>query len=127
MKKWITALLVGAALGAAALPSLAQAPREDAIWARAAQADITLDGVLNEADWAQAESWTIEYAQDSGAPGSGFKTEAGWSPPGNPTYATLKFLVRGNQLYMGAVVLDNSVGGSACERRSKSAAPVAPV
>jgi hypothetical protein len=117
MKKWITALLVGAALGAAALPSLAQAPREDAIWARAAQADITLDGVLNEADWAQAESWTIEYAQDSGVPGSGFKTEAGWNPPGNPTYATLKFLVRGNQLYMGAVVLDNSVGGSASFNR----------
>jgi len=112
MKKWITALLAGGVIGAAALPALAQAPREDAIWARTAQADITLDGVLNEADWAQAESWTIEYAQDAGVPGSGYKTEAGWNPPANPTRATVKFLVRGNQLYMGAVVLDNSVGGS---------------
>jgi hypothetical protein len=117
MKKWITTLLVGGVIAAAVLPAFAQAPREDAIWARTAQADITLDGVLNEADWAQAESWVIEYGVDAGIPGSGYKTEAGWNPPANPTYATVKFLVRGNQLYMGAVVLDNSVGGSASFNR----------
>ena len=96
MKKWITTLLVGGVIAAAVLPAFAQAPREDAIWARTAQADITLDGVLNEADWAQAESWVIEYGVDAGIPGSGYKTEAGWNPPANPTYATVKFLVRGN-------------------------------
>lgn len=117
MKRWITTLLAGGVLAAAVLPAHAQAPRLDAIWARTAQADITLDGVLNEADWAQAETWTIQYGQDAGIPGSGYKTEAGWNPPANPTNATLKFLVRGNQLYMGAVVLDNSVGGSASFNR----------
>ena len=64
---------------------------------------ITLDGVLDEAAWAQAETKVIEYAEDAGIPGSGWKFEAGWEPV-DPTYATLKFLVVGNQLYMGAVV-----------------------
>jgi hypothetical protein len=117
MKKWITALLAGGAIATAALPALAQAPRQDAIWARAAQADITLDGNLNEGDWANAESWTINYGVDAGIPGSGWKTEAGWDPPANPTHAVVKFLVRGNQLYLGAEVTDNSVGGSASFNR----------
>lgn len=117
MRKWFTALLAGGLIAAAALPAAAQAPRDNAIWARAAQGAITLDGVLNEADWAGAESWNIVYGQDSGIPGSGYKTEAGWNPPANPTNAVVKFLVRNNQLYMGVEVADNSVGGSASFNR----------
>jgi len=117
MRRLITALLLGGLVVAMALPAAAQAPRANAIWARAAQNAITLDGVLNEADWAQAESWNVVYGQDAGIPGSGFKTEAGWNPPANPTNAVVKFLVRGNQLYMGVTVADNSVGGSASFNR----------
>lgn len=117
MRKWWLTLLVGGAILAAALPALAQVPRADVIWARTAQNNIALDGNLSEADWATAESYTINYGQDAGIPGSGFKTEAGWNPPANPTHAVLKFLVRGNQLYMGAEVTDNSVGGSASFNR----------
>jgi hypothetical protein len=94
-----------------ALPALGQAPRQDAIWARVALNPITLDGVLDEADWSQAESKVINWATDSGIPGSGWKSEAGWDPV-DPVQATLKFLVRGNQLYLGAVINDKSIGGS---------------
>ncbi len=96
----------------AALPLAAQEVREDAIWARTALSPITLDGVLDEPGWAVADSQIIEYAVDAGMPGSGWKTEAGWQPI-DPTHATIKFLVQGNQLYMAAIVQDQSVGGSA--------------
>ena len=39
-------------------------PRQDAIWARYVPAGtITMDGILNEAAWAQAESVTITYSR----------------------------------------------------------------
>jgi hypothetical protein len=98
------------------LPAFGQAPREDVIWARRSLNPITLDGVLNEAAWAQAESKTINWAQDAGRPGSGWKIEVGGAPS-DPTRATLKFLVFGNQLYLGAVVPDASIGGSATFNR----------
>jgi hypothetical protein len=94
-----------------ALPVLAQPPREDVIWARVASGPITLDGVLNEPSWAQAESVTVVYGTDNGIPGSGWKIEQGIAPS-DPTHATLKFLTVGNQLYMAATVPDSSVGGS---------------
>ncbi len=113
MKTLLTILVALAfTAGLATPPAQAAAPREDAIWARTALNPITLDGVLDEADWAQAETWVIDYAVGAGIPGSGWKTESGWNPI-DPTHATLKFLVHGNQLYMGAVVLDKSIGGSA--------------
>jgi len=96
----------------AASMSLAQSPREDLIWARVASATPTLDGNLNEASWAAAESTHVEWAVDAGIPGSGWKVESGDATPGDPTFATLKFLVSGNQLYLGAIVRDRSVGGS---------------
>jgi hypothetical protein len=96
---------------ALALPAAAQAPRQDIIWARVSPAPIVLDGVLNEAAWANAETKVLDYGQDAGIPGSGYKLESGWAPV-NPTHATLKFLVRGNKLYLGAEVADVSVGGS---------------
>jgi hypothetical protein len=98
------------------LPAYGQAPRQDAIWARVAQNPITLDGVLDEADWAAAETKVVRWAEDAGIPGSGWKIEGG-TEPGDPTTATLKFLVYENQLYLGAVVEDVSVGGSAAFNR----------
>ena len=96
----------------AALPSFAQAPRKDFIWARStAGAPITLDGVLNEAVWAQAESVVVVMAQDNGIPGSGYFYESGVAPI-DPTNATIRFLTVGNQLYLGAYVRDKSIGGS---------------
>jgi hypothetical protein len=116
MRKTIKTALFCAVLGlliSAAMPGpvTAQTPREDAIWARTALNPITLDGVLDEPEWALAESHVIEYALDAGMPGSGWKTESGWQPI-DPTHATIKFLVHGNQLYMAATVLDQSIGGS---------------
>jgi len=101
----ITALLISA------IPASGQAPREDVIWARVASGPITLDGVLDESSWANAESKSIYFREDNGIPGSGFKFEGG-KVPIDSTRATLKFLVYGNQLYMGAFVPDASVGGS---------------
>lgn len=107
----VAALLIIAVLGAA-LPASGQTTRFDAIWARNSIEPITLDGVLDEPAWDQAESKLIIYAQDSGIPGSGWKSEGGVDPI-NPTVATLKFLVHENQMYLGAVVYDHSIGGSA--------------
>jgi hypothetical protein len=115
-------LLIGAAFASAA-PALAQAPRTDAIWARTAPGgSITLDGNLNEPVWATAESWRVHYRYDQnnpvtgtqGMPGSGWKDEGGFPPTmstNDSTNATLKFLVIGNQLYLGATVPDKSIGG----------------
>ena len=104
--RWVTA---GMCLAAVAH---AQPPRQDVYWARStAGAPIVLDGVLNEAVWAQAESKNIQWATDAGIPGSGWKPEGGFLPT-DPTNATLKFLTIGNTLYMGIVLPDVSIGGS---------------
>lgn len=98
------------------LPAHGQAARQDAIWARTSLSFITLDGVLSENAWAAAESMVIRFPEDAGTPGSGWKYEAGQQPI-DPTYATLKFLVYQNQLYLGAEFRDASVGGSATWER----------
>jgi hypothetical protein len=50
-----------------------------------------------------------------GIPGSGWKDEGGINPPqmatNDSTNATLRFLVIGNKLYLGATVPDRSIGG----------------
>ncbi len=90
----------------------AQPPRQDIWWARStAGAPIVLDGVLNEPEWALAETKIIDWGTDSGIPGSGYKPEGGFLPT-DPTHAEIKFLTRGNTLYMGIVVHDKSIGGS---------------
>lgn len=106
-----TALAVGVVF-ASVSSAPAEVPREDVIWARATTATITLDGVLNEPDWAKAETMVLHYGQDNGIPGSGWKVEAGLFNGTDPSTATLKFLVKGNELFLGAVVQDSSVGGS---------------
>jgi len=95
-----------------AVPAGAAPSRPDAIWARSTNgAPITLDGVLNEPAWAAAESTVIRFGIGSGVPGSGWQYEGG-HVPSDSTYAVLKFLTVGNQLYMGARVKDKSIGGS---------------
>ncbi len=85
--------------------------RQDAIWARTAPANsIVVDGRLDEPAWAKAESVVVYYGKSSGLPGSGWKDETGVKPT-DPTRAVLKFLVSGNNLYIGAFVPDSSVGG----------------
>jgi hypothetical protein len=101
---------------ASGTPAHAQLARTDAIWARQAPpGSITLDGNLNEAVWAQAETKNIRYRLDNGIPGSGWKDEGGINPPQQPTNdstnALLRFLVIGNKLYLGATVPDKSIGG----------------
>ena len=88
----------------------------DVIWARQAPPGtvITLDGVLDEPAWAAAESKTIRYTHflgdQNGIPGSGFQEEGGKLVK-DSTNATLKFLVVGNQLYLGITCPDSSIGG----------------
>jgi hypothetical protein len=86
--------------------------RSDAMWARNALSPITVDGVLNEAVWAQAESVFIKFATSAGDPGSAWFWENGTPRPGlDTTRATVKFLVRNDTLYVGVVCRDSSVGG----------------
>lgn len=83
----------------------------DVIWARATTDSITLDGVLDEAAWAQAESIRVQYPTASEIiPGSGWQNEGGVLAS-DPTDVTFKFLVKDNWLYLAATVNDSSVGG----------------
>lgn len=124
MKGGFVAAIVVAALTGAAGSGLAQAPRQDVIWARSTGgAAITLNGVLSEPAWAAADSVVIRYSRHgarinqnggatiNGIPGSGSKPEAGINPQDSTT-ATVKFVVVGNTLYMGGFFRDKSVGGS---------------
>lgn len=107
-------LVIGVCLGAAApAPALAQATRLDAIWARTtAGAPIVLDGILNEPAWGAAETKVLKYGYDNGIPGSGYVLTSAVFAPTDTSVATLKFLVAGDTLYLGAVVQDKSIGGS---------------
>src|SRR5437762_2826946 len=99
---------------ALAAPTGARAQnRLDVIWARQAPPAtvITLDGILDEPQWAQAESKVVRYGVDNGIPGSGYQEEGGKLVK-DTTYATVRFLVVGNQLYLGVTVRDSSVGGA---------------
>jgi hypothetical protein len=72
---------------------------------------MTLDGKLTEAAWQNAESVRLQYGKSSALiPGSGWRNEGGVNPS-DPTDATIKFLVSGNNLYMAVAAKDASVGG----------------
>ncbi|MEO8232199.1 MAG: T9SS type A sorting domain-containing protein [Ignavibacteriota bacterium] len=95
--------------------SLAQfAERQDVIWARTVPAGtITMDGVLNEAAWSQAESINIIYEQPGRLPSSGWRAEQNADAVTDPTHATVKFLVSSdNQLWLSFDIPDSSIGGS---------------
>lgn len=112
MKRTVLPLLLVLSLFPA-LSARAQTARLDAIWARTTTDTIVLDGILDEAAWAAAETWNIQWGQDAGIPGSGFKVESGHPTSTDPTNVTLRFLIKDNQLYLGAYVPDASVGGAA--------------
>lgn len=97
----------------ALVASEALAQRADVTWARRTTSAIALDGVMNEAAWAQAESVRIVYGQNvAGIPGSGWVDETATPrTPTDPTRATLKFLLFNDSLYIGIRVQDSSVGG----------------
>ena len=86
-------------------------PRTDVVWARTTTSPITVDGVLNEAAWAVAESVHIVYGTSSGMPGSGWFQENGRADPTDSTKATVKFLVKADSLYVSIRVWDKSIGG----------------
>ena len=107
----LTVALVGAAVAIAATAH-AQRNGTDVIWARQAPGNtITLDGVLDEPAWSAAETKILRYGVNNGNPGSGYKEEGGKLAK-DSTYAQVRFLVVGNQLYMGITVRDSSVGGT---------------
>ena len=85
--------------------------RTDVVWARTTTNAITVDGNLNEAAWASAESVHVVYGIDNGMPGSGWFKENGLVSPTDSTRATVKFLVKADSLYVGIRVLDKSVSG----------------
>jgi hypothetical protein len=114
MKARITSIWCAAAWLLLAAPALADPVRQNVIWARSTNgAAITMDGVLNEAAWAAAESRVVRFGRgvDNGVPGSGYVFEGGTIPK-DSTRATFKFLTNGNTLWMGVFVQDSSVGGS---------------
>jgi hypothetical protein len=95
--------------------SLAQyAPRQDVMWARTVPAGtITMDGVLNEAAWSQAESISIMYGQQGTLPTSGWRAEQNADAVTDPTHATVKFLVSSdNQLWLAFDIPDSSINGA---------------
>ena len=77
----LLAVLVAGAVLATAAPSQAQFQRYDSYWARSTNgAALTLDGVLDEPQWAQAESIVVRYPLDAGMvkqPQATY-TETGW-------------------------------------------------
>lgn len=90
--------------------------RTDAIWARASGGSpITLDGALNEAAWAAAESVIIQFGVSGPIPGSGYREETGITPT-DPAYVTYKLLTDGDTLYLAAIVRDSSIGGGLFNR-----------
>jgi hypothetical protein len=118
MKRELAAILIAAALAGASMAS-ADPVRQNVIWARSTNgAAITMDGILSEPAWAAAESKIVRFGRgiDNGIPGSGYVFEGGTIPK-DSTFATFRFLVVGNTLWMSAVVRDSSVGGSATFNR----------
>jgi len=115
MQRTATLLVLGLLM---AVPALAQPDRvgTDVVWARdIGSATITLDGMLDEPEWAAAESITLAWNEPLGFPGSGqfFETNPfGLENPDDPTNATVYFLRKGNQLYIGMEAEDESVGGA---------------
>jgi hypothetical protein len=88
--------------------------REDVIWARMAPAgSITMDGVLDEPEWADAESIAVNYGTMDLLPTSGWRAEFQEFAVTDPTHATFKVLVTDdNMLWLGFDIPDSSIGGT---------------
>ena len=87
---------------------------QDVVWVRdAGGATLTLDGLLDEAAWDNAETISLVWNGDHPAPGGGQKIEGNpaLAEPLDPNDGTIYFLRQGNVLWLGAVVNDASIGG----------------
>ncbi len=110
-RKHIFAVLALCVMGGFSYVRAQPIHRSDAIWARAVPpGTIALTGKLESHAWALADSVHIYYGKSSGLPGSGW-TDYGQNEPTDPIYTTVKFLVSGDSLYVGAWVPDSSIGG----------------
>jgi hypothetical protein len=118
MRKVIQLALILLVSGGCAVALGQMIKRSDAVWARTVPpGTITVDGLLKEPAWALADSIIIRFDSSNSnvIPGSGWKPErSGGSWNGvvtDPTYATFKFLVQGNEMIVGVFARDSSVGG----------------
>lgn len=87
----------------------------DVIWARdVAGAAITMDGMLDEDAWDQAETIELEWGEIVAPPGSGYQIDGNpaLAEPSDPTMATLHVLRDGNVVWLGVEVSDQSIGGT---------------
>lgn len=115
MKRTATLLTLGLLMAGAAS---AQPNRvgQDVVWARdIGSATIAVDGTLDESVWAQAEAIPLVWDGDHPLPGGGqfFDVNpAGLTTPTDPTDATVYVLRKGNELYLGVEVADQSIGGT---------------
>lgn len=87
--------------------------REDVKWARTVSSGtITLDGKLDEAAWAAADSVKLVWGQESGLPTSGWEFDPAENNFPDAPRPTIKFLVDSdNYLYISLNNPDNSIGG----------------
>ena len=114
MQRFATLFVLGLLLAGTAI---AQPDRvgQDVMWARdIGSATIAVDGSLDEAVWSQAETYTIAWDGVHPLPGSGQSIRdnpAGLDAPVDPTNATVYFLRKGNELYLGLQAQDASIGG----------------
>ncbi|MEW6509663.1 MAG: hypothetical protein AB1428_01750, partial [Bacteroidota bacterium] len=109
MKKIVLMMVIGILCVSAV--AFSQGPtRLDAVWARTTTAPITLDGLLNEAAWATAESIHVQMGVDNGIPGSGWYWENGSRAKLDPTDAWVKFIAKDTNLYVAIICKDNSIG-----------------
>lgn len=114
MKRLATIL----ALLALPLAAQAQVP-QSTIYARdVGGATMTLDGVLSESVWQQAEKITLKWNEETGGYSSGQQIESigGAQPvllePSDPIDATIHILRDGNMLWLGIDAKDKSIGGN---------------
>lgn len=118
MQRFATLLTLGLLLAGPASAQLNRAAgdSQDVIWARdIGSASITLDGMLDEAVWSQAETIQIQWDDPLGFPGSGQGFDRNpneFDTPPDPVNATVSFLRKGNDLYVAVDAQDQSVGGS---------------
>lgn len=117
MKTTVTTLCLAGLLIGLVSTSHAQPVRNgvDVIWARdVAGAEMTLDGMLDEDVWQQAETIELVWDGTHPEPGSGQRTDGDFVPaePPDPNDGTIYILRDGNTIWLGAEVNDRSVGGA---------------
>ncbi len=106
-------LTIALLLGIAGTTQAQYPKRTDGVWARTAPAgSIKMDGVLNEPEWAKAESLKVVYGVPGQLPTSGYRSEFNPDLAKDSTRATVKFLFCDGYLYLGFEIPDSSIGGS---------------